>query len=211
MGLIPTITCRKCRRQYSGLLKKCPHCGARRQTVSTRTAATSDSVQKGSAASARAAENNIWQLAFGIILLAAVMLSVIVLITTSLNDREANGKDKPSDPPSAPPSSAVSPSTSPTPSPSPSAQPTSITVYYQTSPLETTGFTHIVSPPDLQLSATVYPIELSVTVDWRSTDETVFTVDQTGLVSGIAPGSATLIVSCGDLQVEYPVIIRQSW
>ena len=65
MGFIPTITCRKCRRQYSGLLKKCPYCGARRQAVSSRPAATTDSVQKGTAASARAASNNVWQLAFG--------------------------------------------------------------------------------------------------------------------------------------------------
>lgn len=213
MGFIPTITCRKCRRQYSGLLKKCPHCGARRQTESSRPAATTDSVQKGTAASARAASNNVWQLAFGLILLAVVMLSVIVLITTSLNDREASSKPNNPDDLVPPVVSAAlpdtTPSPSPTPTPTPAVQPTSLSVYYNTSQVDT-GFTHIVGQ-SLQLTATVYPIDLAVDVSWRSTDETVFTVDQTGLVTGVAPGNATLIVSCGELQKEIPVIIKQSW
>ena len=214
MGFIPTITCRKCRRQYSGLLKKCPYCGARRQAVSSRPAATTDSVQKGTAASARAASNNVWQLAFGLILLAVVMLSVIVLITTSLNSREAQkDPNTPDNLVSPPPISAalpdISPSPSPSPSPTPAVQPTSLSVFYNTSPIDS-GFTHIVGQT-LQLSATVYPIDLAADVQWRSTDETVFTVDQTGLVTGVGSGKATLIVSCGELQKEIPVIIKESW
>ncbi|MGI6028071.1 MAG: Ig-like domain-containing protein [Candidatus Heteroscillospira sp.] len=217
MGFIPTITCRKCRRQYSGLLKKCPYCGARRQAVSSRPAANSDSVQKGTAAAGRAASNNVWQLAFGLILLAVVMLSVIVLITTSLSGREEstgpNSSPNLISPPpisAALPDASASPSTAPTPSPSPSAQPTSLAVFYNTNPIDN-GFTHIVDGEPLQLTATVYPIDLAVTVEWRSTDETVFTVDDTGKVTGVAPGNAKLIVSCGELQKEYPVIIKQSW
>ena len=213
MGFIPQVTCRKCRRKYSALLKKCPHCGARREVESARAAAPSDSVQKGTPAAARTADNNVWQLAFGLFLLAAVMLAVIVLITTGLNDREAAGPGASNSLIATSPQVLpdTSPSPSPTPSPSPVVQPTSISVFYNTTPLDpTTGFAHIIGQP-LQLTATAYPLDASLTISWRSTDESVFTVDQTGLVTGVAVGSATLIVSCGELQAEFPVWIKESW
>ena len=210
MGFIPTITCRKCRRQYSGLLKKCPHCGTRRQSVSTRPAATTDSVQKGTAASARALENNQWQLIFGLILLAAVMLSVIVLITAGINGREEAAA--PTDDISLlspPPSTAVTETPTPTPTPTPVVAPTSVSIYFLTDPVES-GFTTIVGE-SVQLNASVYPLDIASVVEWRSTDESVFTVDQTGKVTGKGAGTATLIASCGGIQDECQVIVRQSW
>jgi hypothetical protein len=56
-----------------------------------------------------------------------------------------------------------------------------------------------------------------VTIQWRSTDETVFKVeptDSTGAaakVIGLGSGNATLIVSAANLQKEIPVIIKESW
>ena len=215
MGLFPTVVCRKCKRKYSASLKQCPHCGAVREVQSSRAAAPSDSVQKGTAAAARKADSNMWQLAFGLILLAAVMLSVIVLITTGLNDREsAAGPGNSASLISAPIESpaAVTPTpAAPTPSPTPAVQPTSISVFYNTTPIDpSTGFTHIIGTP-LQLTATAYPLDANLTITWASSDESVFTVDQTGLVTGVSEGSATLIVSCGDLSAEFPVWIRESW
>lgn len=222
MGFVPNIVCRNCRRPYSGLLKKCPHCGARRQTESNRAAAGTDSVQKGTAASARAATNNVWQLAFGLILLAVVMLSVIVLITTSLSGREEI-KD-PSSGSIATPPPVVSPAVSESPavaSPEPvntpaAQQPTSLGVFYNTTPLDS-GFTHIIDGEPLSITATVYPIDQQFKVEWRSTDEQVFTVtstDDSGMtasVKGVGEGRATLIVSCNGIDKELPVIIKQHW
>jgi len=218
MGFIPTITCRKCRRPYSGIYKKCPHCGARRQAESSRTAATTDSVQKGTAASARAATNNVWQMAFALILLTVVMLSVIVLITTSLNDRaEADDPNNPNNIVATPPeiSPAVTDPVVTTPVPTTAVQPTSLGVFYNTSPMDA-GFTHIIDGAPLTLTATVYPIDQQFKIDWRSTDTQVFTVETTdngatAVITGKGVGSAKLIVSCGEIQKEIPVIIKQSW
>jgi len=226
MSIIPTITCRKCGQKYSGLLRQCPHCGARRQAASQRAASGSDSVRRGTPAAARASSNAVWQLAFGLVLLAVVILSVIVLIVTSLNDREAKADPNSRDNLVAPPSISLPVSGSPgvndpnavsevtpSPTPTPTVGPTSLSVYYATSPLASTGFTHIVGQ-DLTLTATVYPIDITASVQWRSTDTSVFTVassGNSGTVRGVAPGSATLIVSCGDLQLEYPVIIKEHW
>ncbi|MGE4353727.1 MAG: Ig-like domain-containing protein [Oscillospiraceae bacterium] len=179
--------------------------------MSSRTAATTDSTQKGSAASARAVENNKWQLLFGLILLAAVMLSVIVLITASLSGREADDSsgDNNIDMVSPPPSTAPTPTPTPTPTPSPSETPTSVAIYFLTDPVEN-GFTTIVGE-SVQLNASVYPLNISSTVEWRSTDESVFTVDQTGKVTGVGAGTATLIASCGGIQDECQVIVKESW
>jgi len=219
MGLIPKITCRKCRRSYSGIYKKCPHCGARRQAETSRSAATTDSVQKGTSASAKAATNSMWQMAFALILLAVVMLSVIVLITTSLNDRaEADDPSNPNNIVATPPevSPAITDPVVTTPViNTPSVQPSSLGVFYNTTPLDQ-GFTHIIDGPPITITATVYPIDQQFEVKWRSTDTQVFTVepDETGataVVTGKGVGRANLIVSCGEIQKELPVVIKQNW
>ena len=219
MGFVPNIVCKKCRRPYSGFLKKCPHCGARRQTESSRTAASTDSVQKGTAAAARAATNNVWQLAFGLILLAVVMLSVIVLITTSLNSREDSSEAGSTDLLASPPpvvTPAVDPVATPEPVNTPAVQPTSLGVFYNTTPLDS-GFTHIIDGAALTITATVYPIDQNFKVQWRSTDDSIFTVvaaDDSGMtatVTGKGVGRATLIVSCNGIEKQLPVIIKQNW
>jgi uncharacterized protein YjdB len=55
----------------------------------------------------------------------------------------------------------------------------------------------------MQLRVTFEPDEAEVTPTWRSGDETVATVDATGVVRVIAFGSTTIYATVGDLVVEY--------
>lgn len=206
MGLFPKITCQKCRREFSGHMNKCPHCGTRRQAVSSRAATTTDRAR--TARSSKAAVTNAqWQFAFGLILVTVVMLSVVVLITTNLNSSSESAEAEnnlPSEPTTIEPVVTATPA--PTPTPTPVVTPTSIEIYYLTTPIDT-GFTSSVGD-ELQLSASVYPLDITSTVSWRSTDTSVFTVDQTGKVVGVASGVASLIAECGGIQAECQVIIK---
>lgn len=203
MAIFPKITCQKCRRAYSAHMNKCPHCGAKREAVSSRAATTSDRA-KNARKSKDAVTNAQWQFAFGLILVSVVMLSVIVLISSNLGDAELPTEEVL---PSAPVEVIVPEATpTPTPTPAPTTNVTSISIYYLTNPIEG-GFTAYVGD-EVQLNASVYPIDVSSTVEWSSSDDAVFTVDSTGKVVGVGEGSATLTASCGGIQAQCQVIIR---
>ena len=50
-----------------------------------------------------------------------------------------------------------------------------------------------------QLKATVKPFGVDQTVTWSSRDDTIATVDQNGLVTGVAPGVVTITATNGSL------------
>ena len=64
------------------------------------------------------------------------------------------------------------------------------------------------SGQSIQLTATPYPADAAVTFTWKSADESVFTVDQTGLVTGVGAGNARLTVSAGGVEQECIIRIR---
>lgn len=49
----------------------------------------------------------------------------------------------------------------------------------------------------VQLTATLYPAGASGVITWTTSDDTYASVDQTGKVSGLAAGSATITATCG--------------
>lgn len=194
MGFIPTITCRKCKHKYSAIHSRCPRCGAKRVKYSTRTPVSSAGVTPGTPARERVSSNAKWQLIFGVILLAAVIIAVIVLITVNLDEDNAP-TPSPSDVLTEPtPSPTPTPIPTPTPTPTPAV--TGIVISYFTDPKE--EFAMRVGE-DIPLTATVYPLDLegTVTVTWSSSDESVVTVDQTGLVHAVGSGKAQIYAECG--------------
>ena len=203
MGIIPKITCRNCGKQYSGLLNACPHCGAKRVRASGRAPTSTDGVTPGTSANAQNANNNKWQFIFGVIILAAVILAVIVLITVSLGD------ENPAATPTPLPTASTAPTPSPTPPPTPPPPPTpgvtSITITYagqlRTEFLVGVGNT-------TPMSAITYPMDIEASVTWSSSDESIFTVDDNGVCTGVAEGKAMLYASCGAARSECVVYVR---
>ena len=84
MGIIPQTKCRRCGAVYSSMRSRCPNCGTRKVGQSTRATGTTPGAVKNTPAAARAESNVKWQMAFGLILVIAVMLAVIVMVSTSL-------------------------------------------------------------------------------------------------------------------------------
>ena len=209
MGFIPQITCRHCGNKYSAIHSRCPSCGTRRVKQTAHSAPTTASFQPGTAAAARANSNIRWQFIFGCILIIAVIVAVIILITASL---EPSGKNK--TPIETPPLVEVTtppPTTPPpTPSPEPTVPVTSIGISFLGSPIS--EFTQRVGSADIQLKAEVYPVEAMATakVEWRSTDEAIVTVDQTGLVTAVGPGWGEVVAECGGLAASCKVWVPEN-
>ena len=199
MGLVKKTICPKCGQEYSVLKAECPYCGARQQKQSARTPQSSDAIRKGTTASAKAEVNTRWQLIFGLCLIAAVIVAVIVLISTTLNGDYAVATPTPS------PSVTVTPT--PTPTPTPTATPTveSVTITFLGQPKSefsmNTGNT-------IQLAATVYPLDVQGTVEWTTDDATKATVDDTGLVTAVSAGWVKVIARCYGAAAECKVLIK---
>ena len=196
MSFIPQIICRNCGKKFSSIRGRCPACGARhvKQTMRTAPAASAGGTQ----AAATAAGNARWQLIFGGILVAAVIVAVIILITASL-DPAVSGNDPVETPPLVDITSPPPPTPTPTPTPSPTIPVTSVTITYGGDTV--TEFTQRTDWAATPLKAEVYPLEALSTakVTWRSSDTSVATVDETGLVTGVGPGQCNIIAECGGI------------
>jgi hypothetical protein len=201
MGFIPRITCQNCRRQYSALHGKCPHCGAKRNRDPGRASATTASVTPGTAASSRAAANNKWQLVFGAILLASVVLAVIVLVYVSINE---NGAAEPTPTPTASVEPTPTPTPRPTPTPEPTPAVTSVAITYG-GELKTEFSARVGS--ETPLKATTYPLDVVAAVEWSSSDENVCTVSGDGVVTALGSGWCTIYAKCGAVSAECKVLV----
>ena len=61
---------------------------------------------------------------------------------------------------------------------------------------------------ELQLTAVVLPEDASdKTVVWTSSNDTIATVDETGLVTGVAMGEVTITAACGDVSGTYDLTV----
>ena len=201
MGLIKKTICPKCGQEYSVLRADCPYCGTRQQKPSARTPRSSDAVRKGTAASARAEVNTKWQLLFGLCLVAAVIIAVIVLITTTIHGDYAVAAMSQS------PSSVDTLTPPPTPTSTPTPTPTveSITITFLGEPK--TEFSTNVGGTT-QLKAIVYPLDVVGTVEWSSSKDAVLTVDQNGLVTAVGAGWATVVARCYGAATECKVLVQ---
>lgn len=94
MGMIPDVRCRRCGQTFSSLRSRCPNCGTRRVSQSSRTPATTPGTVKGTASYDWAETNTKWQMIFGLILVVSVILAVIVMVSTSLDGADNAGQSK---------------------------------------------------------------------------------------------------------------------
>ena len=222
MGFIPEITCRRCGNKYSAIHSRCPSCGAPRKQPDARPAAgtsagapeqagepaarpaarSTSGKSSGGKAAALFNSNTKWQFIFGCILIVLVIVAVIVLISVSLGPAS-----KPVETPE--PTVEVTPPPTPSPTPTPTPEPTipvtSISITFLGSPLK--EFTQRIGADPLQLKAEVYPVEAVTTakLDWRSSDDSIITVDETGLVTAVGPGWAEVIAECGGVAASCKV------
>ncbi len=169
MSLIPEVKCRRCGERFSSLRSRCPNCGTRRVAQSSRTPSATPGTVSGTASYERAGTNTRWQMIFGLILVVAVILAVIVMVSTSLNGTDVSVKsNKPAsavEPTLAPEAPVVEPVPTPTPTPPPTVE--VIQIRYGDDEKD-----DITMPPGqiLTFNAYVSPLTITDKVKWSIDD-----------------------------------------
>ena len=166
MSLIPEVKCRRCGERFSSLRSRCPNCGTRRVSQSSRTPSATPSTVSGTASYERAGSNTRWQMIFGLLLVVAVILAVIVMVSTSLNGTDVTVKNTPA---AAPTVAPEQPSVEPIPTPTPTPPPTVEVLQIRYNDDEREEFT--MSPGEIvPINAYVSPLTITDKVKWTSDD-----------------------------------------
>lgn len=211
MSLIPQVKCRRCDATFSSLRSRCPNCGTRRVSQSGRTPAATPSTVKGTPSYDRAETNTKWQLIFGLILVAAVILAVIVMVSTSLEGADVASSGTTITPPVVTdyvPIIEEAPTEPPTPPP---AVENIRLLFYNTE--IATDFTMRVGEK-LDLTAQVMPLTLTdVSVKWTSGNTDYLIVNSTDAMNatveciGAVSGGVKLTLSCGNFSKDFTVYL----
>jgi len=206
MGLIPQVTCRRCKHKYSALRQHCPKCNTRAVRQSSRVPGTTPESVEGTAANAKVAENRKWQLIFGGILIAAVIIAFIVMIAVGVNNADGSRTDNR---PNVPEMSAVpTPEATNTPAPEATPEITQLQIYYYSDDKTGSGFTATVGSKT-PLIPRWYPQNLlDVEYTWSSSDEAVATIGEDGVVNAVGTGTATITLTCYGMSVQTTVYVR---
>lgn len=207
MSILPNTTCERCGRQYPSTHLRCPYCNQEKPRDMRRSVPEADSIVKDTAAAARTAESLTWQMLFGSILVIAVLAVVIAIVTVGIGK---NVEQTVEEPPARPgevqnntdnnlpgPAATAVPTPTAPPTPVPSATPavSMLSIMFLGSDME--GFTEQVGD-EIQLDALKFPIDAPVEVVWSSTDESVATVDSTGLVTLVGTGNCYITATAGE-------------
>lgn len=215
MPMIPEVKCRRCGETFSSMRSRCPNCGTRRVAQSGRTPATTPGTVKGTAAYERAETNTKWQMIFGLILVAAVILGVVAMVVTrpdGLDNPKTDNSGTIVAPTATPtPDPGMEIVQPPTPSPTPTPVPESVKVFFFED--EKDEFTEKVGET-VRLKAVAYPVDQfpNGPYTWSVNDESVVKLtvsDDTKECEVLClkhqPGGVTLTVTCNG--VEKKVII----
>ena len=214
MPMIPEVKCRRCGETFSSLRSRCPNCGTRRVAQSGRTPGPTPGTVKGTAAYERAETNTKWQIIFGLILIAAVILAVIVMVTSSREGADVKQQTTSITPPVVTDYVPVI-EAAPTPEPTPTPNVEGLRVMFYTTEIQT-DFTIWVDDP-IDLTVQVMPLTLQgLKVDWESSNPSILSVENTDeyavhiecIDDGSLPKSCTLKLSCAAYEKTLTVYCR---
>lgn len=217
MSMIPEVKCRRCGETFSSMRSRCPNCGTRRVTQSGRTPGTTPGTVRGTASYERAETNTKWQMIFGLILVVAVILAVIVMVSTSLDGRENHGNSTLTPPPAATDYVPVI-DTPPTPAPTPTPTVESIRIMYYEA--ERTEFQMRVGDEPIPLTAQILPVTVTgVKVNWSIEGDDAgeyCTVESTGdnscevSIHKAKAGGVTLVAECNGVTQKCSVWLAEA-
>ena len=219
MKIIPEVQCRRCGEVYSSLRTSCPACGTRRVSQSGRTPVATPGTVKGTAAYDRTEANAKWQMIFGLILVVAVILAVIVMVSTSLDGVDSGVTGKPAV--SAKPEKGQEDEQGgipvveapPTPAPTPTPSVEKVQIRYATT--ESLEFAMHMGETPITVNAVAYPVTIENPVfTWSCSnpDAMKITVSEdtkecTCEILQAINGGVKLKVSCFGVEKEIPVYL----
>ncbi len=216
MPMIPEVKCRRCGETFSSLRSRCPNCGTRRVTQSGRTPGPTPGTVKGTAAYERAETNTKWQIIFGLILVAAVILAVIVMVTSSLEGADVKQQTTSITPPTVTEYVPVI-EAAPTPEPTPTPNVEGLRVMFYTTEIQNDFTIWVGESEEIDLTVQVMPLTLQgLKVDWESGNPDILKVEKTDeyavhiscIDDGSLPKSTTLKLTCAAYEKTLTVYCR---
>lgn len=60
---------------------------------------------------------------------------------------------------------------------------------------------------DIDLDAVIYPVDSEAVVEWSSSDESIFTIDENGVLTPVSPGTAVVYAKCGGIMTNCTVYV----
>ena len=211
MSIIPQTVCRRCHRKYSSLRPRCPYCRYKNEKEVRRTVPESDAAVRGSEAARRVKESTNWQMLIGGILIVCVIAAMIAVISVNMQGRvdeiETIESDKNSIQLEADTTPVPVPTPSPTPSPTPAPAVTSVQITFYG--VDEPGFMEG-NGTVVDLDASWYPANIDAVVVWSSSDESVATVDEEGVVTvvGSSGQSCVIYATVGGVSDDCQVWVR---
>ena len=176
MRMIPDVRCRRCGETFSSLRSRCPNCGTRRVTQSSRTPPTTPSAIQGTVAYDRAETNAKWQMIFGLILVVAVILAVIIMVSTTLDGADNAGQSKIT-PPIAATSIVPQIESAPTPPPTPTPSVEKIAIKFFEKEIDTDCTMRLSKDERITLTAVPYPLTITgVKIKWSVADSSILEI-----------------------------------
>ena len=204
MALIPQVVCRRCGAKFSAMSNRCPNCGTRRVKTSTRAPGTTAGAAKDTPVGAQAEQNRKWQMIFGVILVAAILVALIVMITVSLKNADSPDDVQPTTPPDI--TAEPTPPPAPTPTPTPMPEITDLQIGYNGTPIGT-DFTERIGE-EVALSGTHFPLTIPADYKWSSSAPEIAKVSADGVVTGVSAGVATVTLTCYGKEAQVIVYVR---
>ena len=202
MSLFPQIQCEICHRHYSSFRAKCPYCGTSKAGKNEPDASQEPAAVRASTVTAphRTPKRPPSFAPFGAIVLAAIVAVVIVGFSVSVSNYESQIEEEQAaeleDAAAGVPTPVPSPTAEPTPSPTPMPTVTSIQITWYG--MDQPGFYEPIGS-QVQLDVIVYPTNTNSEVIWTSSDPSVATVDETGLVTCVGAGYCTITAQAGEI------------
>ena len=213
MKLLPDVKCRRCGQVFPSYRNTCPNCGTRRVRQSSRVPNGTPSTVEGTEAHARTESIMKWQMIFGGILVVAVILAVVVMVSTSLNGSSSTiVRSAPTPTPyTAPqPTPVVEAAPTPSPTPVPTIEKLNIT-YYGTAKEDITM--HVGDDP-LPLAAGWSPADIQGTVRWQSSDSSLVKINvdpndgNKCTIECLGTGDGPVKITCTLFNVTSECVIR---
>ena len=211
MSILPQTVCRRCHRKYSALRPRCPYCRYKNEKEVRRPVPESDSAVKGSDAAHRAGETRSWQMLVGGILIICVVVAMIAVISVGVNSRtedSADAAERQGSLPDVDVETTPVPVPTPSPSPSPTPAPTVTSVQITYMGVDKEDFQEPAGS-QVQLEANWYPATVEATVVWSSSDDSIATVDENGLVTVVSStGTCEIYATVGGVSDTCVVYTR---
>ena len=204
MSILHEITCQRCHRPYPALRSRCPYCGTRKPNDTPRSMPTTDSVDRSSQEHRRVKDSANLQMTIGAVLLLIVLVSVIAVTATTmqshLEEKETIEAAEVDVAATAPPTATPVP----TPSPTPAPVANSVQITFQNNNME--GFMEETGT-QIDLDCVIYPLDVEAEPEWTSSDDSVATVDENGVVTvtGTYGDSCVIYCTVGGVQAKCDV------